>query len=155
MISLNKMKIILVVLSFLSILPNFYSFHVAHRASCTRKKICNGNLMCAYVCEPGTVNVDNWATNALKYQRKLQLNDQLITIEFPGTHNSAISEAYGYGIEKYFISALGNGIDEDQGDDVGVGLCQYLSLIDQLNMGIRHLEVIKFTIFYCRLINVN
>lgn len=117
------------------------SFHVGHRVSCTKKKMCNGNLMCAFVCEPGSVDIDEWAAASVSYQQKLQMDDPLVIVEFPGTHNSAISEAYGYGIEKYFISALGNGIDEDQGDDVGVGVCQYMSLIDQMNLGIRHVEV--------------
>lgn len=116
-------------------------FHTGHRVSCQKQKLCNGNLMCAYVCVPGTAVLDTWATKSLAYQQYLQLDDPLVVNEIPGTHNSAISEAYGYGIEKYFISALGNGLDEDQGDDVGVGVCQYLSLIDQLNMGIRHIEV--------------
>lgn len=131
-------------LSFLTLitLNSFsFSFHVGHRAVCNKQKVCNGNLMCAYICEPGSVIVDNWAKQSLLYQQYLQLDDELIINEIPGTHNSAISEAYGYGIEKYFISALGNGLDEDQGDDVGVGVCQYLSLIDQLNMGVRHIEV--------------
>jgi hypothetical protein len=117
------------------------SFHAGHRVSCQRKKLCNGNLMCAFVCEPGTAQLDEWATKSLSYQQYLQLDDPLVIAEIPGTHNSAITEAYGYGIEKYFISALGNGLDEDQGDDVGVGVCQHLSLVDQLNMGVRHIEV--------------
>jgi hypothetical protein len=59
----------------------------------------------------------------------------------PSTHNSAINEADGYGIEKYFISALYGGKNLDQGDDIGEGVCQFLSLTDQLRMGIRHLEI--------------
>lgn len=97
--------------------------------------------MCAMVCESGSVDLDTWATSSLKYQRDLQFSDPLLISEYPGSHNSAISEAYGYGIEKYFISALFGGIDEDQGDDVGVGVCQYLSIVDQLRMGLRHIEV--------------
>eukprot|EP01032_Pedospumella_encystans_P027447 gene27447-31023_t len=57
------------------------------------------------------------------------------------THNSAITEANNYGIEKYFIAALGGGMDFDEGDDVGEGVCQYLTLTDQLRMGVRHLEI--------------
>ena len=85
------------------------AFHVEHRVSCNRKKICNGNLMCAYVCEAGSAVTDPWATSSLRYQRMLQRDDPLVVVEFPATHNSAISEAYGYGIEKYFISALTGG----------------------------------------------
>lgn len=36
------------------------SFKTSHRASCNRKQLCNGNLMCAFVCEKGTVEVDQW-----------------------------------------------------------------------------------------------
>lgn len=117
------------------------AFHTSHRASCEREVKCNGNLMCASVCKRGTVEVDTWATNSLKYQRNLQTNDKLVYMEMPSTHNSAITEADGYGIEKYFISALMDGADFDQGDDVGEGVCQYLSLTDQLRMGVRHLEI--------------
>lgn len=116
-------------------------FHVEHRVACSRKKICNGNLMCAFVCESGTAETNAWTDSALAYQRRLQRDDPLVVTELPSTHNSAISEAYGYGIEKYFISALGGGLDTNQGDDVGTGVCQHLTLVDQLNMGIRHLEV--------------
>lgn len=97
--------------------------------------------MCAYVCEKGSVEIDRWAVDALKYQRKLQLDDDFVFYEMPGTHNSAINEADGYGIEKYFISALQDGSNLDQGDDIGEGVCQHLSLADQLRMGIRHLEI--------------
>lgn len=117
------------------------AFHTGHRAACERELKCNGNLMCANVCKKGTVEVDKWVVNALNYQRQLQRSDSLMFYELPGTHNSAITEADGFGIEKYFISALLNGHDFDQGDDVGEGLCQYLSLTDQLRMGVRHLEI--------------
>ena len=70
-------------------------FHVEHRVSCNRQKLCNGNLMCAYVCEPGSVETDAWADAALAYQRGLQRSDPLVVAELPSTHNSAISEAYG------------------------------------------------------------
>lgn len=97
--------------------------------------------MCAYVCEQGTVEVDTWAVNALNYQRQLQRSDNMIFYEMASTHNSAISEANNFGIEKYFIAALGGGLDMDEGDDVGEGVCQFLTLTDQLRMGVRHLEV--------------
>jgi len=125
----------------ISLLASINAFHAGHRATCTRVTKCNGNLMCAEVCERGSVHVDAWSTNALAYQRNLQTNDKLIFFEMPSTHNSAITEADGYGIEKYFISSLYGGQDLDQGDDIGEGVCQYLSLTDQLNMGIRHLEI--------------
>lgn len=117
------------------------AFHITHRSVCQKKKLCNGDLMCANVCEKGTVEVDQWAVDALNYQRLLQRSDQMIFYEMTSTHNSAISEANGFGIEKYFIAALGGGLDMDEGDDVGEGVCQFLTLTDQLRMGIRHLEI--------------
>lgn len=123
------------------LLVSVNSFHISHRAVCEKKRVCNGNLMCAYVCEKGTVEVDAWAVNALKYQRKLQRSDKMVFYEMTSTHNSAISEANNFGIEKYFIAALGGGLDMDEGDDVGEGVCQYLTLTDQLRMGVRHLEI--------------
>ena len=85
------------------LLVSVNSFHISHRAVCEKKRVCNGNLMCAYVCEKGTVEVDAWAVNALKYQRKLQRSDKMVFYEMTSTHNSAISEANNFGIEKYFI----------------------------------------------------
>ena len=63
--------------------------------------------MCAFVCERGTVEIDEWAASALQYQHSLQRSDSFVFYEMPSTHNSCITEADGYGIEKYFISALG------------------------------------------------
>lgn len=117
------------------------AFHANHRVSCNLKHVCNGNLMCADVCERGSVDVDSWSLNSLAYQRNLQRYDDMVFFEMPSTHNSAITEADGFGIEKYFISALGGGIDLDQGDDMREGVCQYLSITDQLRIGIRHIEI--------------
>jgi hypothetical protein len=128
----------------IGIFSNVFSttFHIGHRVNCQRKQLCNGNLMCADVCERGSVVVDNWILNSLKYQQTLQKTDKLVYFEMPSSHNSAITEADGYGIEKYFINALYGGTKNfDSGDDVGEGVCQYLSLTDQLRMGIRHLEI--------------
>ena len=77
----------------------------------------------------------------MAYQKKIGFKDQLVYLQFPSTHNSAINEADGFGIEKYFISALQGGTNLDQGDDVGEGVCQYLTITDQLRMGIRHIEI--------------
>ncbi|RYG63084.1 hypothetical protein EON64_16655, partial [archaeon] len=93
------------------------------------------------MCERGSVKLDDWSVSALAYQHSLQRSDPLVYYQMPGTHNSAINEADGFGIEKYFMSALFGGQNFDQGDDVGEGLCQYLSVTDQLRMGVRHVEI--------------
>jgi len=117
------------------------AFHTGHRVSCKYQKVCNGNLMCAFVCERGSVNLDSWIIQSLNYQKKLQRFDDMVFLEMPSTHNSAITEADGFGIEKYFISALGGGVDLDQGDDMREGVSQHLSITDQMRMGVRHVEI--------------
>eukprot|EP01040_Poterioochromonas_malhamensis_P021680 gene21680-26213_t len=73
----------------LTVLPSIFGeFHIQHRANCQKKRLCNGNLMCAWVCERGTVQVDNWIVNSLNYQRQLQLTDKMVFFEMPATHNS-------------------------------------------------------------------
>ena len=57
-----------------------------------------------------------------------------------GSHNSAISLAYGYGIEQDGFEKLLNKTYYDS-DDLGEGVCQSFSLTDQLEMGLRHLEI--------------
>lgn len=57
-----------------------------------------------------------------------------------GTHNSAISQAYRFGIEEDFIFNL-TGERMYRGDDLGEGVCQTLSVTDQLRMGLRHIEI--------------
>lgn len=106
---------------------------------CTRKQVCNG-ILCTYICETGTVEVNQWAVDSLKFQRKLQLDQPFMKFEAPGTHNSAISQAYGFGIEEDAIEAI-LGINLYKGDDEGEGVCQYLSITDQLRMGLRHIEI--------------
>lgn len=109
------------------------------RAVCQRKLLCNG-ILCTTVCESGSVDVDPWIIGSLNYQRKLQLDQPFMKFELPGTHNSAISQAYGFGIEEDGIEAL-LGINLYKGDDEGEGVCQYLSLTDQLRIGLRHIEI--------------
>jgi len=97
-----------------------------HHVECATQTLCNGKL-CANTCVPGTAVTDEWVDSALVYQRSLQKPQIFAKSMFPGTHNSAISEAYGYGIEKYVISAL-HGYDPatmNDSDDVGEVLHNY------------------------------
>lgn len=59
-----NLQILIISLS-LSVIAGQYQFHRTHRAVCDRKKVCNGNLMCAYVCEKGSVIVDPWVVSLL------------------------------------------------------------------------------------------
>lgn len=97
-----------------------HGWHAQHHVECATQTLCNGKL-CANTCIPGTAVVNEWVDSALAYQRNLQKPQILAKSIFPGTHNAAISEAYGYGIEKYVISAL-QGYDPatmNDSDDLG------------------------------------
>ena len=120
---------------------SWVSYYRSRSAICKEKTLCNGD-MCSDVCEFGSVQVDAWTDYALKFQRWLQRNQSMIFMQFPGTHNSHISVAYGFGIERDFVSALNNGAELtwSGGDlNLGEGVDQYLSVTDQLNIGIRHI----------------
>jgi hypothetical protein len=43
---------------------------------------------------------------ALLFQRELQYNEPLVRTQLIGTHNSAISQAYRFGIEQDYIEGL-------------------------------------------------
>mmetsp|Transcript_5083 Transcript_5083/g.15485 ORF Transcript_5083/g.15485 Transcript_5083/m.15485 type:complete len:462 (+) Transcript_5083:1-1386(+) len=108
-------------------------------AVCTRVKRCNG-IMCKEICAEGSVQLDPWADSALAFQRALQLHEPLYKTTLIGTHNSAISQAYGFGIEQDYLEGL-LGHPLYAGDDLGEGVCQSLSVVDQLRMGLRHIEI--------------
>ena len=91
-------------LQFLSLLTSTATAY--DLANCTRKRLCNGAYLCADVCVRGTVKADPWATRALALQRSLQRDEILARNTFIGSHNTAISLAYGYGIESDGIHAL-------------------------------------------------
>jgi len=77
---------------------------------------------------------------ALASQRQLQLNRTVIQYEVPGTHNGAIAQDYEMGIEEDFLSDL---LEPIYGAERSVIVIanQRHSLLDQLRMGVRHVEV--------------
>ena len=109
-------------------------------ALCARQSLCNG-VMCMETCIPGTVHVDAWVDGALSFQRELQRFEPLARSTLIGTHNSAISQAYGFGIEQDYLAKLLPKRQFYQGDDLGEGVCQSLSVLDQLQLGLRHVEI--------------
>ena len=68
-------------------------------ANCSRQHLCNGAYLCADVCKEGTVQTVGHSTRALALQRALTYDERLARNSFIGSHNSAISLAYGFGIE--------------------------------------------------------
>ena len=118
-------------------------------ANCTRTRLCNGDYLCADVCEIGTVRPEAHTSSALALQRALTYDDRLARQQFIGSHNSAISQPYGFGIEMDGFETL---LNETLyiNDDLGEGIDQTFTLTDQLNLGLRHLEI-DITAGYFRL----
>lgn len=87
------------------------------------------------------MQVDEWLQKALKLQRKLAYRRNFCSAQLPGTHNSAINHADGYGVEdhvfegylKYF-SWFKKGMKVHTND-------QLFSLTDQLHLGVRFIEL--------------
>lgn len=110
-------------------------------ATCTnRTRLCNGDYFCDNVCNIGAVVPDTHSDRALALQRMLQFDERVARQTFIGSHNSAISLAYGYGIEMDGFEKLLNTTLYDN-DDLGEGVDQTFSVTDQLNLGLRHLEI--------------
>ena len=116
------------------------STHARDLANCTRQRLCNGDYLCADVCKLGTVVPDTFASRGLALQRALTYDDRLARHTLIGSHNSAISLAYGFGIEMDGFETLLNKTLYDN-DDLGEGVDSSFTLKDQLNMGLRHLEI--------------
>ena len=62
--------------------------------------MCNGDYFCANICTKGTVEVEAYSHVALALQRNLQKKEVVARNTFIGSHNSAISQAYGFGYGK-------------------------------------------------------
>eukprot|EP01121_Diplochlamys_sp_Union-15-3_P008214 TRINITY_DN2166_c0_g1_i1.p1 TRINITY_DN2166_c0_g1~~TRINITY_DN2166_c0_g1_i1.p1 ORF type:complete len:503 (-),score=66.92 TRINITY_DN2166_c0_g1_i1:73-1581(-) len=109
----------------------------AKETPCVRTNKC-WDIYCAEVCEIGTVQVDPWLKYALQTQKEIQMGIPLNYTVLPGTHNSAISKAYGYGVEEtswtYWLQFF-------YPEDEVIIANQPFSITDQLNFGVRHIEL--------------
>jgi hypothetical protein len=107
--------------------------------ACERKVICDDRgEVCSIVCARGSVTVPRWLDNALSLQRKLARKRPLCEAQWPGTHNSAITLADGYGNEDFYYQSLLRYVDKSW---VLRTHDQYFSLTDQLNLGVRLIEL--------------
>lgn len=87
------------------------------------------------ICVQGTARISPWLQFALKTQREIQMNVPVNHAQFLGAHNAFNNRASGYG-----------DLDDCHWPitmhDVCISLAnQEFSFTDQLNMGVRHLEV--------------
>lgn len=105
---------------------------------CDRTRLCDLGLFCRDVCTRGSVQVDPWLQQALRTQRELALDTPLNRVNMLGTHNSGISYADGLGLEDVFLTRL---VQLFWPSRYVHTANQHLSLTDQLNMGIRQVEL--------------
>lgn len=96
-------------------------------------------MFCNEVCKAGSVEVDPWLAFAMRTQSSLSLLHGFCHHQSVGTHNSAITSTYGYGAEDKYYSMLLSA-SYLQFNEVRT-VSQYYSLADQLNMGVRHIEL--------------
>ena len=87
------------------------------------------------ICVRGTAKISSWLQFALKTQREIQIDVPVDHVQFLGSHNAFNNRASGYGDLDDCHWPL-------KYDDVCISLAnQEFSFTDQLNMGVRHLEV--------------
>ncbi|KAG7674064.1 hypothetical protein Ndes2526B_g02453 [Nannochloris sp. 'desiccata'] len=111
--------------------------------SCQPTSWCDSG-QCTEVCTRGTVAVEPWLSNAVRLQARLARTLPFCFSCFFGTHNSAISLADGYGNLDPSYQALFKYVkwaSADFSHSVLRTNNQWLSLTDQLNLGVRVLEI--------------
>ncbi|ETO63129.1 hypothetical protein F444_19096 [Phytophthora nicotianae P1976] len=108
---------------------------------CEKIKHCDKKGVCAIVCKHGSVQVDEWLQKALKLQRKLAYRRNFCSATLPGTHNSAINLADGYGVEDHVFEGYLRYFSWFKKDMKVHTNDQLFSLTDQLHMGVRFIEL--------------
>ena len=108
---------------------------------CTAELWCD-DVACTRVCSRGTVDVPAWVSNAHRLQHRLASSLPLCHASLLGSHNSAITLADGYGNQDGFFSGLLEYVEwlAPEGTTIRTN-DQYFSLTDQLNMGVRMVEL--------------
>lgn len=124
-----------------SILSNTGSDPFPFPIDCSLQKICrqNSTLFCHHACVPGSVQISPWLRYAMATQRYLQYATPINYVQMIGTHNSAITYANAYGsydnaLTLLFTWLMKSPVKWRTAD-------QQISLTDQLNMGIRQIEL--------------
>lgn len=106
---------------------------------CQLEVYCARSGFCREICRPGTVVVSPWIGFATRTQSSLSSLGSFCEHQSIGTHNSAITAAYGFGVEDAFYSTI-LASSYLQFNEVRT-LSQYFSITDQLNLGVRHIEL--------------
>eukprot|EP00210_Caulerpa_lentillifera_P004079 g3892.t1 len=100
------------------------------------------SLACTEVCKRGTVVLEPWLKSAIKSQARVALTRELpiCYAQWLGSHNSGITLSDGYGNRDPYYTKLLKLTKWDK-DYVFETHNQLFSLTDQLNMGVRVLEL--------------
>lgn len=110
---------------------------------CEPKEWCDSGS-CTTVCQRGTVEVDDWLKRAHKLQNTLAASIPFCYSSWLGTHNSAITLADGYGnldpVYQSMFDSVRWLIPSGAASTLRTN-DQWLSLTDQLNLGVRLVEI--------------
>ncbi|GMF13715.1 unnamed protein product [Phytophthora lilii] len=106
--------------------------------TCTLVNFCDSDEVCSKVCEAGSALIEPWVARAITYQRNQSYAESLCYAEIPATHNSVITQARGYGNRDQLFNAKLNASNSDSYMRTSN---QFLSLTDQLDLGVRFLEL--------------
>jgi hypothetical protein len=90
-------------------------------------------------CAPGELEVDPWLQNALATQRQLQYDQALTNTMWVCTHNSYNARGSGYGLGDNIFGALVRNLTDAAVSVVFAN--QEFSMLDQLRMGVRFIEM--------------
>uniref|UniRef100_A0AAV1VBY5 PLC-like phosphodiesterase n=1 Tax=Peronospora matthiolae TaxID=2874970 RepID=A0AAV1VBY5_9STRA len=106
---------------------------------CTLVEKCSGDKsVCSQVCDRGSVVVPDWLKSSLDYQRNLAFSGPICLAQLPASHNSAINLADGFGNRDQLFN---KNLDVDKPWSYLKTNNQVLSMTDQLDIGIRFLEI--------------
>ena len=112
--------------------------------SCATQTLCDVNpenlpgQFCREVCVAGTVEIPPYQQTGLITQRHLQFDFPLNFLNLMGTHNSFITYADGLGLEDAWMTNVVQVLDPNS---FWRSSNQVLSVLDQLRMGIRQVEM--------------
>ncbi|KAE8898507.1 hypothetical protein PF003_g17669 [Phytophthora fragariae] len=103
----------------------------------TLVNFCDSDDVCSEVCEAGTALIKPWVARAITYQRTLSYVETLCYAELPATHNRVITRDRGYGNRDQLNAKLGASSSASYMRTSN----WFLSLTDQLDLGMRFLEL--------------
>ena len=122
-----------------SVIVSLQEHSISASTKCHVDVYCARSGFCREICRKGSVVVNPWIAFSTRTQASLSTFGSFCEHQSIGTHNSAITAAYGFGVEDQFYSMI-LASSYLQFSEVRT-FSQYYSITDQLNLGIRHIEL--------------